>query len=309
MKLFLTASMHLRDYGIRKEGKLKERKRVEFFTRFFCGKNIEVNMKLENMKIVITGANSGIGLAVMKILMEKEGNLIVAADREIDQLEAIKSDKIIPYKVDVSSEKAVDDLFNYAIDKIGGIDFFFANAGYAYYEEMNYASWQRVSDIFNTNVISPIYTYQKYRQYLDGKNGIFGITVSAIGEMAMPGFALYSATKYALNGVRQSIMMEKPDNIQLTCLYPIATETNFFKTSSPIPYKKPFPVQDVCPVAKKFVKGVEKGSKKVRPSLIFVFSKALMAICPLIKIIYLALEKRKFIGYKRDRDEILSEDI
>ena len=266
-------------------------------------------MKIENMKIIVTGANSGIGLAVMKILMKKEGNLIVAADKETDQLEAIKSDNVIPYRVDVSSEKAVDDLFSYAIDKMGGIDFFFANAGYAYYEEMNYASWERIRDIFNTNVISPIYSYQKYRQYLDGKKGIFGMTVSAIGEMAMPGFALYSATKYALNGVRQSIMMEKPENIQITCLYPIATDTNFFKASCPIPYKKPFPVQDVKPVAEKFVRGVEKGCKKVRPSPIFVFSKALMSICPLIKKIYLALEKKKFKEYKKDRDDILSGDI
>lgn len=288
---------------------LKERKRVGFTRFFFNGNIIEVNMKIENMKIIVTGANSGIGLAVMKILMKKEGNLIVAADKETDQLEAIKSDNVIPYRVDVSSEKAVDDLFSYAIDKMGGIDFFFANAGYAYYEEMNYASWERIRDIFNTNVISPIYSYQKYRQYLDGKKGIFGMTVSAIGEMAMPGFALYSATKYALNGVRQSIMMEKPENIQLTCLYPIATDTNFFKASCPIPYKKPFPVQDVKPVAEKFVRGVERGCKKVRPSPIFVFSKALMSICPLIKKIYLALEKKKFKEYKRYRDIVLSDDI
>lgn len=263
-------------------------------------------MKLENINIVITGANSGIGLEVLKLLRENTGNHIVAADREVDVLEKMSFDGIEILKVDVASEEGVNTLFSFAYEKLKKIDLFFANAGYSYYEEINYINWQRCKDIFDTNVLSPIYSYQKYREHLAGDKGIFAITISAIGEMAMPGFALYSATKYALNGLRQSLMMEKPQNMQLTCLYPIATDTNFFATSSPFPYEKPFPIQSSTTVAKKFIKGVEKGRAKVYPSSLYLVSKFLLSVCPLIKKIYLTKEKKKFLEYKKTRDEIIN---
>lgn len=263
-------------------------------------------MKLEKMNIVITGANSGIGLEVLKILLKNQGNKIVAVDKETDLLDKIEFDGLHVFKMDVGSEEGVNAVFAFAIEKLNTIDMFFANAGYAYYEEINYINWQRGKDIFDTNVLSPIFSYQKFRELSAGNKGIFALTISAIGEMAMPGYALYSATKYALNGLRQSLMMEKPRNIQLTCLYPIATDTNFFKTSSPIPYDKPIPLQSATVVAKKFIKGVEKGKAKVSPSKLYKVSKILLSICPPIKKMYLSMEKKKFNEYKKTRDNILN---
>lgn len=247
--------------------------------------------------IVLTGCNSGIGLEVLKLLISGN-NRIFCVDENTDKLEKMECNNITVFKKDVSSKEAVDEIFEKALEALGGIDIFYANAGYAYYEEMNYTDWERVQKIFETNVFSPIYSYQKYVEYLDGRKGIFAMTISAIGTMAMPGFTLYSASKFALHGFREGIKFEIPDNVQLTCLYPIATDTGFFKRSNEIDYKHPFPVQSPVIVARKMVEGIENGKNNVNPSALFVFSKQLMKFVPPVKTAYLYLEKRKFKDFK-----------
>ncbi len=253
--------------------------------------------------IVLTGCNSGIGLEVLKLLIAG-GNNILCVDKNIDTLEDYASENVFVMQKDVSSKEAVDEIFNEAQEKFDFIDIFYANAGYPYYEEMNYVDWDRVQRMFETNVFSPIYSYQKYVQYLNGKKGVFAVTISAIGQMAMPGFTIYSASKFAMEGFQQGIRFEKPDNVQLTCLYPVATNTNFFKAANEIEFKKPFPVQQPDVVARKMVAGIESGKDTVSPCVLFGISKQLMKFIPAVKTAYLALEKRKFNEFKAKVKEI-----
>lgn len=254
---------------------------------------------IQNKNIVLTGCNSGIGLETLKLL-KGNGNKILCVDKNVDTLEKIAGEGITVMQKDISSALAVDEVFEKAEELFGFIDIFYANAGYPYYEEMNYCDWDRVKRMFDTNVFSPIYTYQKYIKHLGGRKGVLAITVSAIGEMAMPGFTVYSASKFAMHGFQQGVRLEMPDNLQLTCLYPVATDTDFFRASSQIQYRKPFPVQKADVVARKMVKGIENGKKKVSPCALFGISKVLMGICPPVRTVYWALEKRKFNEYKEN---------
>lgn len=247
---------------------------------------------LTNKKIVLTGAGSGIGLEVLRLLSAEKTNTIVAVDKDTSRIEDF-AENVITYCCDVSSKEAVDSIFELAHEKMGAIDIFYANAGYPYYEVIDYVDWERAQRMFETNVLSPIYSYEKYRKYLDGKNGQFAITVSAIGKMAMPGFALYSASKFAMHGFQEGLRFELPKNIKLTCLYPIATDTNFFKAANPKEFEKPFPVQKPEHVAKKMVEGLEKNKKSVNPSKLFSLSTVLFGVLPPVKSVYLALEKGK----------------
>lgn len=242
--------------------------------------------------IVLTGADSGIGLEVLKILASEHTNKILAVDINCNNMDKL-SDNVIPYQCDVSSKEGVDSIFEKADKALGSINIFYANAGYPYYEIIDYVDWDRTKRMFETNVFSPIYTYEKYREYLNGKKGQFAVTVSAIGKMAMPGFTTYSASKFAMEGFQQGIRFEMPKNITMTCLYPIATDTNFFAAANDVEFERPFPVQSPAVVAKKMVKGMEKSKKSVNPSLLFSLSGVLFAVMPPIKKTYLALEKGK----------------
>lgn len=252
---------------------------------------------IKNKKIVLTGANSGIGLEVLKLLLKGQ-NKVLAVDINTDVLENFADENLTILQKDVSSEEAVDEIFDAAEKQFGMIDIFYANAGYPYYEVMDYVDWHRVERIFETNVFSPIYSYQKYVKHLNGRNGMFAITVSAIGQMAMPGFTLYSASKFAMHGFQQALRFELPDNVQLTCLYPVATNTNFFKAANSVEFDKPFPVQQPDIVARKMVAGMEHGKKEVSPCALFGFSQQLMKFAPFVRTAYWALENRKFKKFR-----------
>ena len=257
--------------------------------------------KVTGKTIVLTGANSGIGLETLKLLVGN-GNKILAVDLKTDKIETFDPNEVIPYVCDVSKKENVDSIFTKAIEVLGSIELFIANAGFPYYEVMDYVNWERVQKIFEVNVFSPIYSFQKYVEYLNGKEGHFAITVSAIGKMAIPGYTLYSSSKFAMQGFQQGIRLEMPKNVKLTTLYPIATDTGFFKKaaegSGKVIREKPFPVQKPTHVAKCFAKGLAKQRKYVNPSKLFQFARFLMAICPPVRTIYWKMEKGKLDRYE-----------
>lgn len=251
---------------------------------------------ITNKRIVLTGAGSGIGLEVLKLLA-MGNNKILAVDLNTEAVERFDRAKVIPMVCDVSTKEGVDAIFAAADERLGGIDIFYANAGFPYYEVLDYVSWERTDKIFRTNVYSPIYSYEKYREYLGGKEGHFAVTVSAIGKMGMPGYALYSSSKFAVQGFQQALRLEIPENIKMTCLYPVATDTNFFKAAvegqDKVITQKPFPVQKPQHVAKAMVKGLEKKKKYVNPCKLFSFALALFALFPFVRTIYWKMELNK----------------
>ena len=266
---------------------------------------------IDNKTIVLTGASSGIGLEVLKLLAKGKGNRILAVARHVDNIQYF-ADNVTAFSCDISTQAGVDRLFEKAEELFGKIDLFYANAGFPYYEEFNYTDWDRVDAMFRTNTISPIYPYAKYIRHLNGRPGILAYTVSAIGEMAMPGYAIYSSSKFALNGFQQAIRLEKPDNLQITCLYPVATDTNFFKVANAVEFEKPFPVQKPSHVAKKMLEGIEAGREKVSPCGLFGFAKVLMGVVPPVRTVYWKLETAKLDRFKKrleDYHDRLQENV
>ena len=249
-------------------------------------------------RIVLTGASSGIGYEVLKLLARGPGNRILAVARHVDNLEGF-APNVFPFSCDVSSAEGVERIFKKAEELFGKIDIFYANAGFPYYESFDYTDWERVEKMFATNTFSPIYTYARYVKHLDGRDGILAITVSAIGQMAMPGYAIYSASKFGLQGFQQAIRLEKPKNLQITCLYPVATDTNFFKVANPVSFEKPFPVQKPTVVAKKMVEGIEQRKPFVSPCFLFDLSKTLMTVLPPIRSVYWEMETAKLRRFKK----------
>ena len=252
---------------------------------------------IDNKTIVLTGASSGIGFETLKRLVKGKGNKILAVARRPEKLEGF-AENVIPFAADVGSKEGVDAIFAKAEELFGKIDIFFANAGFPYYEAYDYVDWDRIEKIFNTNTLSPIYTYAKYVEHLGDREGHLAYTISAMGQMAMPGYALYGATKFGLEGFQQGIRIEMPKNLTLTCLYPVATATNFFKVAADgKKVDKPFPVQKPAVVAKKMVKALEKGKESVFPCGLFVFAKLLMGHLPPVRDFYWGMERNKFERY------------
>ena len=260
---------------------------------------------IKGKTIVITGASSGIGKELLdKLADPAKGNKVLATSRTIEKLKGY-GDNVTLFNCDVSKQEGVDELFKKAESLFDKIDIIIANAGAPYYEKYDYVNWERIQNIFNLNTISPIYTYAKYLEHLNGREGHLAWTISAMGEMAIPGYALYTSTKFAMKGFQEAIRHEAPKNIKLTAVYPVSTATNFFNVGgNGIDVGRPFPVQKAELVADRMISGIEKAKKHVYPCKIWRPSKLLMGIVPPVKSFYCGLEKNRLKRFVKIKEQL-----
>jgi len=224
---------------------------------------------ISNKKIVLTGASKGIGYCLLKQLSDpKLNNTILAVSRTAEAALADYAPNVIPFNADICTKEGIESIFAKAESLFDKIDIFYNNAGFPYVENYNYINWDRLSYIFNGNTVGPIYMYALYLKHLNGRPGHLAYTISCIGKMALPGYALYTGAKFGLHGFQQAIRLELPENVKLTCLYPVGTDTNFFNAGSDgVPIKKPWPIQKPEYIADLMVKGLATGKKEIYPHL------------------------------------------
>ncbi len=225
-------------------------------------------MQIGNRRSVITGAASGIGWALLEQLASQPGQ-IIAVDRANIDLSVLKRSvaNIHTFKADLSQPQEIDTVFAFAQEVMGGLNTFFANAGFAYYETVK-PDWQRVRDLYEVNVFSPLYTLAKMAQINHQQPYAVIITASAMAHTALPGYAHYAATKAALHRFAEAYRYEMPENGHLMLVYPIATRTRFFASaanSAPVVY----PIQTPDYVAGRIIAGLQKGKKRVYPSTLY----------------------------------------
>lgn len=250
-------------------------------------------MHLEGKHIVLTGASSGIGRELLLLLAEYEDVKIVAVARHVDSVPDI-SDCIFPFAADISSADGIDSVFKYCESIFGKVDIFIANAGFAYLEKLSSPDWVHIEDIYALNVFSPIYSLQKLISSNSEGQQAFVCTVSGAAMASLPGYSLYCSSKAALHQFIETYRYEKDDKLQLTAVYPVATRTDFFdKASGDKDTPLPFPQQSAEKVAKAIVRGIEKGRKRVFPSLLFRIFYPIGRAFPILMRRYSLREKRK----------------
>lgn len=248
-------------------------------------------MEIKNKRIVVTGATSGIGLELVKVFSTIEGTRIVASGRKIENVPS--AENIYGFKADVSQPDEVDALFNFSIEKFGGIDIFIANAGFAYYGKFNNTDWNHVNNIFSTNVVSPLYSLAKMIDLNPVNEFMVLITCSGIGKLPYPGFALYTGSKFALDGFNSAMQLEMPDNGHLGMIYPVATYTGFFDHAEMKENQMPWPRQETKSVVSAIISGIDSNKKHIYPfpalKLLIYFSH----IFPFLTNIYLKMQAKK----------------
>ncbi len=125
---------------------------------------------------------------------------------------------------------------------LGAIDLFIANAGFAYYERLTRAHWQRMASLFHVNVVSPLYAAVRMAEINGTRPHRTVIVASAMGRLAIPGYAMYSGSKAALHRFAEAYRYELADPTSLTLVYPIGTRTRFFVAEN----DRPAPIPGPC---------------------------------------------------------------
>lgn len=168
-------------------------------------------MSVAGMKILVTGASSGIGAHIARFLAA-QGATVVAAARRLDSLEALASDagpNVHALAMDVADPDTVTAGTAQAAEMMGGLDGLFANAGTAWGGhalQMPEADLARVIDI---NVNGVFRTAQAAARIMaEGGGGSILSTASVLGFRTGSGSAAYAASKAAVVHMTQSLALE-----------------------------------------------------------------------------------------------------
>lgn len=248
-------------------------------------------MILSGKKIVVTGAASGIGRALVAQLHAK-GNELLAVDIHAENLSRLKNEYpgLQTLMLDLTVENSADKILEWVKSTWNSLDVFFSNAGFALYGNWQEIPNERTEAMFRINVFFHMELAAKLKERF-GSDFRMVVTASAMSYWAVPGYTAYAASKAAIHQWAEGIWSEG-EGEWLTLVYPAATATDFFeKAGKQIP--KAYPVQPVNKVAKSILKGTEAGKRKIFPSDLFRFMLGLNRVFPLIKRIYCWSENRK----------------
>jgi NAD(P)-dependent dehydrogenase (short-subunit alcohol dehydrogenase family) len=186
--------------------------------------------KLTNKTAVITGGNSGIGLATAKLYQEQGANVIITARSE-DSFAKAKSEFGDRFEVIKADVTVLDDIKHLAAkvkDKYSTIDILFANAGIAYFAPLSEVTSDFFDSQFDTNVKGLLFSIQQFVPILN-KGGSIILTTSGVNTKGMAGSSVYAATKAAVRSMARSLSAELiPQGIRVNALSPGPVETPIF---------------------------------------------------------------------------------
>jgi len=185
--------------------------------------------KFENKVVVVTGGNSGIGLATAKGFIA-EGAKVVITGRRKDAIEqAARETGAVAVQADQSDLQEIDQLVAQVKRDYGKADVLVINAGIAAFFPIIAATEQQFDDVLNINFKGAFFTLQKFIPILNEGASVVMISSNSAG-MHRPNSAVYSASKVALNMLMKTAAIELVEQkIRVNTVSPGPTATEIVK--------------------------------------------------------------------------------
>jgi len=183
--------------------------------------------KLEGKVALVTGGNSGIGLATAKRFVAEGAYVFITGRRGAELAAAVTEigKNVTGVKGDVADAGDLDRLFTQIKREQDQLDVVFANAGVAKYASLGEITEELYDAIFDVNVKGLLFTVQKALPLLpDGASII--LNASIVGSKGLAANSVYSATKAAVRSFARTWTTDlKPRRIRVNAVSPGATET------------------------------------------------------------------------------------
>lgn len=192
---------------------------------------------LSEQVVLITGASAGIGAALAKLLAERfMGIRLVLAARSVEKLETVATlcrkagAEVLAVPTDLEKIEQVEALAQAAIAQFGRVDALVNNAGYGQMGPVELIPAVAAQRQFQINLLGPLALIRALVPMMRDSGGGRIINISSLGgRLAFPFGGLYSASKFALEGLSDALRMElAPFNIKVSVIEPGPVSTDFF---------------------------------------------------------------------------------
>jgi 3-dehydrosphinganine reductase len=203
-------------------------------------------VRIEGSHMIVTGGSSGIGLSLAVELSKRGANVtIIARDKgklklAREKIESVKKNEnqlILDYSVDVSDYKSVTLSIEDSINKNSGkIDVLIASAGDTRPERFDDIDISNFNHLMKVNYLGSVYCTKTVIPFMKEKNrGRIIYVSSLVGLMGYPSYSGYSASKFALRGLAESLALEYcPWNINFSISIPPNVDTPMYKEEEKI---------------------------------------------------------------------------
>lgn len=201
----------------------------------------------QHLVALVTGASSGMGKD-FAVALAKEGLIVYAVARRLEQMDDLKEHGIIPVKVDVTIEEDLKSLIELIEKEHGGVDVLINNAGFGMFGAMEDTSLEDARYQFEVNLFGMARLTQLVLPYMRKKRKGKIINISSMGgKIYTPFGTWYHATKHAVEGWSDCLRLElKEFNIDVIIVQPGVIRTEFdtilmnpmLERSGEGPYKK-----------------------------------------------------------------------
>jgi len=183
--------------------------------------------RFENKVVLVTGGNSGIGLAAAKRVAE-EGGTVIITGRDGEKLKKAVAEvgpQAHGIVADVSKLSDIEALYKEIKAKYGHLDGLFANAGIAVMEPVEQVTEQTIDSMMATNIKGTFFTLQKAIP-LFSRGAAVVLNASVAGSKGVPFMAVYGATKAAVRSMARTFsasLLDKGVRVNVVSPGPIET--------------------------------------------------------------------------------------
>jgi NAD(P)-dependent dehydrogenase (short-subunit alcohol dehydrogenase family) len=198
---------------------------------------LEAIMRLANKTALITGGNSGIGLATAKLFAAEGARVVITGRNQATLAAAAREigEKALAFAADATDIAATEAAIKQAVGKFGKLDIVFANAGIAGGTPLGSATLETFENVIRTNVTAVFFTVQAALPHLnDGASIILnGSVISVLGN---PGYAAYAASKAGVRAMARVMASElSPRGIRVNVVAPGAIRTPIWGAATATP--------------------------------------------------------------------------
>lgn len=192
-------------------------------------------MRLKNKTALITGGNSGIGLATAKAFIA-EGAKVAITGRNRETLDAALKElgpNAIALQADATDIAATEKAVAEAAKAFGKLDIVFANAGIPGSTPLGGSKLEAFEQILRTNITGVFFTVQAALPYLNDGGSVI-LNGSVMSQLGSPGSSAYAASKAGVRGMSRVLAAElAPRGIRVNVVSPGATRTPIWNSSAP----------------------------------------------------------------------------